>query len=94
MEELLVTGVVLIFPFASAGFIAWSHANWKGALIGALTLWLFLFLGLVLLAGRYSEGGPGGAMVVLWMVSGWLFSGFFCVSVAGLRKRMLRTSQS
>src|SRR5262245_5097367 len=87
MEEPLVCLGVFVIAFGTAIFIVWNHPNWKGQILAALTLWIYLFMGMTLLLGLYSTGGPAAAMTVLWLLTGWFFSAVFCISVASLRKR-------
>ena len=88
MEEPIITAILLIAPFVLPSYTAWTHPNWKGVLVGALTLWLFLFLSQVFLIGRYGTGGPAGFMLVLWFWGGWLLSGIYCTVVASVRSTM------
>ncbi len=81
MEENLATLIVWGISFAIPTYTVWTHPNWKGVLLGALTLWIYFLLSGVFLIGRYGTGGPAAAGALLWMVAGWLPSGFYCLVV-------------
>ena len=80
--ESLVTFVVLFVALVIPTYTGWKHANWKGVLVGAVTLWIFLFMAGAFLIGRYGTGGPAGIGLWLWALTGWLWSGGYCFVVA------------
>jgi hypothetical protein len=86
MEEPIVTFLALLLPFIIPTLTAWKHPNWKGILLGALTLWIFLALALTLLLGRYGTEGPGGAIFALWILGGLPISAIYCGGVRALRR--------
>src|SRR5262245_43155164 len=79
--ESLVTFVVLFATFVIPTYTVWKYPNWKGVLLGALTLWIFLFLAVAFLIGQYGTGGPAGIGLWLWALTGWLWSGGYCFVV-------------
>ena len=86
MGELIVVFIGLLFPFVIPTYSAWTHPNWKGVVLGAVTLWLFLFFALVLLIDRYGTGGPAALMTGLWALTGWLWSILYCALVCVVRR--------
>jgi hypothetical protein len=88
MDERIVTAVMLVLPLILPTYTAWAHPNWKGVLLGGVTLWLFLLLAIAFLIGRYGSGGPGGIGLALWMVGGWFPSLVYCLFVAGIRSAL------
>jgi hypothetical protein len=90
MEEMVVFIAVVLISWGLPFYISWSHPNWKGWLIGLLTLWIFFLMGQVLLLGRYGSGGPGGAMMLLWLIGGWAVSAIFCGLVVTVRQKLSR----
>ena len=69
--ETFVTLVLVFASFGVATYIAWKHPNWKGAVCGAVTLWVYLFMSGTFLIGRYGTGGPPFFyLAVLFDVSG------------------------
>lgn len=88
MEELLVTGAVYLFCPSVAGFIVWQHPNWKGLIASTITLYIFLFMGIALLVGRYSGEGPGGLLILLWMLGGLPMSCVFSFVVRAVKRQM------
>ena len=81
--ETFVTLVLVFASFGVATYIAWKHPNWKGAVCGAVTLWVYLFMSGTFLIGRYGTGGPAGIGLLLWAYTGWLWSWGYC-SLVGL----------
>lgn len=82
--ELLVIVVVFLATLVIPTYAAWKHPNWKGVLLGALTLWIFMILAQAFLIGQYGTGGPAGAVYVIWLLTGWLWSAGYCLVVAVL----------
>lgn len=91
MKELLVTIVVLIVPFFIPTYTAWTHPNWKGVLLGAVTLWAFLFLAMAFLIVSYGTGGPAAVMLGLWVLLGWLVSALYCGLISLISKERKKT---
>ena len=85
MEELLFTAAVYLFCFCVTGFIVWQQPNWKGLIAGAITLCIYLFMGIVLVVGRYCQEGIGGLLVPLWMLTGLPVSCLFSYGVRSVR---------
>jgi hypothetical protein len=86
MEELIFTALGLLLPPIIPTLTAWSHPNWKGVILGALTLWVFVILAEVFLLGRYGTGGPGGIGLVLWVIGGLPVSVIYCWTVLKIRR--------
>jgi hypothetical protein len=86
MEELIVTVLALLLPPIIPTLTAWSHPNWKGVVLGALTLWIFMALGEALVVGRYAGEGPAGLLLVLWVLAGLPVSLVYCWVVLKIRR--------
>lgn len=93
MEEPIAVLSTYGFCFASAIYIVWSHPHRKGVLCGAFTQWLFTWMGMVFLVGRYGTDGPGGAMIVIWFLTGGFLSLVFCSIVAALRRTIFKSKK-
>jgi len=84
-EELIVTTICLAFPFLIPTYTVWNHPNWKGFLLGTLTLYGFMLMAIYFLLERYLPGSLGGLAYPLWLVTGWLWSAMYCALVLSLR---------
>ena len=78
MEEPLIVISIYVLVLLVPTYTAWTHPNWKGILLGTLTLWAFWSLAQLFLIGRYGTGGPAGVLLVLWLLTGWLWSAGYC----------------
>ena len=92
--ETFVTLVLVFASFGVATYIACKHPNWKGAVCGAVTLWVYLFMSGTFLIGRYGTGGPAGIGLLLWTYTGWFWSGGYCGSLVCLASSNRRRSGS
>jgi len=90
MEELLFTALVYLFCFCVAGFVVWQHPNWKGLIARTITLYIYLFMGIVLVVGRYCQEGIGGLLVPAWVLTGLPVSCAFSFAVRAAKRNELR----
>jgi hypothetical protein len=90
MEELFVTAAVYLFCFCVAGFVVWQHPNWKGLIAGTITLYIYVFMGIALVVGRYCVEGIGGAIFIpLWVLGGIPMSCAFSFAVRAARQEIV-----
>jgi hypothetical protein len=94
MQELLITMTLLLFPFVIPMYTVWTHPNWKGVLLSAFVLWIFMTLAEVFLIGHYGTGGPAGLGLVIWIVLGLPFSAVFCMIFLGLCRFIKKNFES
>lgn len=94
MEERIAGAVVLVLFLILPTYTAWAHPNWKGVVLGGLTLWLFLFLAFAFILGRYGGGGPAAMGVGVWVLGGWFPSMFYSLCVAGIRSAWRKGNSS